>query len=658
MCFRYQTVVIKSVKSPDLKVLLVFYAVLFPLLCHFPARAQNLTDTIHLQEVKIFRQEDFAEHIGSFSRIDSLMLNQNNSADLSDLLNQHSTVYIKSTGRGMLSTASFRGTDASHTKICWNGLIINSAMLGQTDLSLVPAVFLDNVFLYHGGSSLMTGYGALGGIIALDNKPLWNNKNSFSLINELASFGTYQTFINLEVKKNKWISHSRSFFSRSENDYPFYNQNVLPAENQRLKNGQYSRYGYLQEFYYRTSASDLFSVKFWIQYADRNLPQLLSREVSTARESQSDGNIRSVFTWKHYGRIGEAAISSGLISDRINYTLAQSAQGNVNINSQSGENSFINRFDFLIKINPKTLSRFQVLYNYYDVGITEKIHSEGYNAIRSELSLMAGLNREFGKRVSTFFLMRSNLIGKSFIPPMPSIGFALKLINDRDLYLKTSMTRNYNVPGLNDMYWIPGGNPGLKPEESYTADIALDLQFQNDLFSINSSITGYFSRINDWIIWKPTQYQYWAPENIALVFSRGAEFSVKVAADVDYAKIIIQSNYNFCRTSEFDGRQLIYIPVHTFNGWAGLLFNGYKLNYQLGYTGKRYTQTDIAQENSETFLEPYSLSDLSVSKELILQKISMNFNFSVRNLFNKEFQVVMARPMPGRNYSFILGLSF
>jgi outer membrane receptor protein involved in Fe transport len=632
--------------------------ILFFIFCQFPVRAQFVTDTIHIREVKVFRQRHSVQQVYSFSELDSFTLNQNRSINLSDLLNQYSTIYIKSTGRGTLSTASFRGTGASHTKIYWNGLIINSQMLGQVDLSLIPAGFLDHVSLYHGGTSLVSGSGALGGIISLDNKPAWNNKNSFSVSSELASFGTSQTFGKIEFKKNNWISNSRVFFNYSENNYPFYNQNVLPHENQRLKNGQYSKYGYLQELYYRTSSSDLFSLKFWIQHADRNLPQPLSREGSEIIELQSDGNIRSVFSWKHFGRAGEVDISSGLISDRINYLLAESSGEYVTIDSRSRENSFINRINYSLQVNPKTITSFQILYNFYDVGINEKIRSEGYKADRSELSLMAGINRDLGKRLDAFFLLRTNLVDKDLIPVMPSFGFALKLLNEKDLYLKTNLSRNYNVPRLNDLYWIPGGNRNLKPEESYTADLAVDVQLQNGLFLVNSSITGYLSRINDWIIWKPTQYQYWAPENVALVFSRGIEFSLKTITDISSVKIIAQGNYNLCRTTEPDGKQLIYIPVHSLNGYMGILFDGYQLNYNMGYTGKRFTQTDNEQENPGTILKPYLLNDISVSKELILKKIEMNFNFSIRNLFNKEYQVVLARPMPGRNYSFTLGLSF
>jgi iron complex outermembrane receptor protein len=620
--------------------------------------AQPAPDTIHLPEVKVFSQEEFTGQAYSFTELDSAALNQNLNSSLSDILARHSSIYIKSTGRGTLATASFRGSDASDTKICWNGLPLNSPMLGQTDLSLIPALFLDNVSIYHGGSSLINSPGALGGVIALDNQPVWNDKNNFSIINEIASFGTYQTFGKLEVKNNKWISKSRAFYSHSDNDYPFYNRNVIPSEKQRLKNSQYSMYGYLQELYFRTKKDDLFSAKLWLQHADRNLPQPLSREGSVIKENQYDGNVRSVFSWKHYGKNNEFEISSGFISDKIVYTISQPSDGNITLDSRSRVNCFLNRVNYSVKINPKTGLSTQVLYNLYNAEISEKISLAGYKAVRSELSIMTVLNREFGRRISTYVLLRSDLIDKDFIPLMPSVGLSLKILNNKELYLKTNLSRNYKAPTLNDMYWIPGGNPGLKPEESYTADIALNFTGQAGFFMIKSGIDVYASRISDRIVWRPTEYQYWAPENLALVHSRGLEFHIKTIAEFQPVRILFQGNYNLCRTTNSDGRQLIYIPVHNLNSWFGLIFKGYQFNCQFGYTGKRYTQTNAEEPDSETILEPYMITDISSGKEFSLQKFRLNVNLSVTNIFNKEYQVVLARPMPGRNYTLTFGLSF
>ncbi len=57
-----------------------------------------------------------------------------------------------------------------HTAILWNGFNIQNAMLGQTDLSLLPAVFFDEVEIEYGGSSAVWGSGAVAGSIHLNNR--------------------------------------------------------------------------------------------------------------------------------------------------------------------------------------------------------------------------------------------------------------------------------------------------------------------------------------------------------------------------------------------------------------------------------------------------------------------------------------------------------
>jgi iron complex outermembrane receptor protein len=618
---------------------------------------QSFNDTIHLREVEIIGTEKIPVPLSSVTEIDSLTLSKNQDANLADLLSRHSTVFVKSTGRGLLSSASFRGTDASHTRIYWNGLNLNSAMLGQMDLSLIPAAFMDQVLLYHGGSSLSRASGALGGIIDIETQPDWNRRTGFSIRGELASFGTYQASANLDLRKNNLVSNSRFFFNHSENDYPFYNTSVLPHEEQRLQNSRYTKYGYLQEIYYRIHSNDILSVRFWFQDADRDLPPPISKEVSKTEESQADRNIRSVITWQHFAKSHEFELSSGITADRIHYQAEELSPENAILDSRSKEISFINRFDYSYHLNLKTTARVQILYNYYNAEIKEIIHTQGYNADRSELSMMAKMDRNFGKRLSTWFLLRTNLVDKNMNPVMPSIGFAMKLLPEKNIFLKSNLSRNYNIPTLNDMYWIPGGNPELKPEENYTADLALEVQLKNDLFNFHSSLTGYVSRINDWILWKPTQYQYWAPENVAIVLSRGLELNMKASRDIQPARVFFQANYNLSHTTD-NGKQLIYIPIHAFNVHAGVLFKGYQLDYSLHYTGKRYTQTNYEEEDPESIMDPYLLNDLSVSKEFSLDKIIINLRFAAYNLFNKDYRVMPARPMPGRNYSLILSLSF
>ena len=62
-------------------------------------------------------------------------------------------IYVDGTlggARATLSTVAFRGTGPSHTQVVWNGMRINSPMLGMTDFSMIPSYFVDDAQLLHG----------------------------------------------------------------------------------------------------------------------------------------------------------------------------------------------------------------------------------------------------------------------------------------------------------------------------------------------------------------------------------------------------------------------------------------------------------------------------------------------------------------------------
>ena len=125
---------------------------------------QQLQEVIVIETKKI-QFEDSKKTIS----IDSLTLSRYNTSSLSELLSHQSAIHIKSYGNGNIATTSMRGGNANHTAILWNGLNIQNAMLGQTDLSIIPSAFFDQISLEYGGASAMWGSGAIGGSIHLKN---------------------------------------------------------------------------------------------------------------------------------------------------------------------------------------------------------------------------------------------------------------------------------------------------------------------------------------------------------------------------------------------------------------------------------------------------------------------------------------------------------
>ena len=267
--------------------------------------------------------------------------------------------------------------------------------------------------------------------------------------------------------------------------------------------------------------------------------------------------------------------------------------------SKSKENSLYNTIQADLKNGSGSRFQFRADYNRHDAGIHDLLQNEGYEHLRNEASLMASAYREAGKRWVIYALLRQEWADGKRLPIMPSTGFMYHLLDKKTLYLKANLSRNYNLPSLNDLYWIPGGNPELRPENSIDGDLSLDFSREVEGFVLHASLNAFAAKVEDWILWKPTRFRYWEAENLAMVFSRGMDLQLDSYIQLGEYLLSVKAGYSYTRsTNEGDirstdlsgGKQLIYIPVHSSNGFLKLGRSGFNLNCTWTYTGLRYTQ--------------------------------------------------------------------
>src|SRR5262245_53241247 len=127
--------------------------------------AQVTNDTLPIPEVEITaNRENLFFAGGKITTIDSTTKANYITTDISELLSENSSAFIKSYGSGGIATIAFRGTEARHTSVLWNGFNLNSPTLGLCDFALVPVNFSDKINIVHGSSSSLFGTSAIGGI--------------------------------------------------------------------------------------------------------------------------------------------------------------------------------------------------------------------------------------------------------------------------------------------------------------------------------------------------------------------------------------------------------------------------------------------------------------------------------------------------------------
>jgi iron complex outermembrane receptor protein len=638
------------------------------LLCHTGKAviSQGLPDTvIHIPRVNITAQKPLEEAGLISTRVDTLALKESLTGSLGELLSKHTPVFIKSYGPGALASASFRGTSASHTQVYWNGLNINNPMVGQVDFSLIPVYFIDDLSIYHGGSSLHNGSGALGGSVHVNSTPSWGENLGISVVQGIGSFDTYQTFASIKSGNSVIRGSLRLFHQQSENDFTFFNVANGLWNTTRQQNADFEKYGALGEMYVKPDDKNLFSLHGWLHMSDRNLPPIMSYEGKGRQENQKDDHLRLAAKWKHYNDYFKTKLTAGISQTALDYYLANQTNLGllINYNSKSNITSYQNKFSAEYQFSNNTTLNGALNYNHHVASINNKKEQTGYVKSRNEAGFSLNIHHKISRKIVLYGLLRQELVDGRFVPLMPSAGMEIYPLKSKNFTLTTNITRNYHLPALNDLYWIPGGNPQLKPEEGYTSDGAASYTWNKKNVSVSTRFTAFMSDINDWILWRPSEFRYWTADNVKHVFARGIEYAVSGSVSQPDFQVKWNANYSFTRTTSRDsyapldnsvGKQLIYVPVHQANGLLNMEWKTFYLSYQTSFTGKRHTTTD----NSINALSAFTLHNATLGKEFTIGKLETEWQVKVKNLFDKDYQAVLWRAMPGRNYMFLMKIHF
>ncbi len=249
--------------------------------------------------------------------LDSLALKENVALSIADVLAYNSSLFVKNYGRATQSTVAFRGTSPAHTTVTWNGMNINTPMLGMTDFSLIPAYFIDEASLLHGTSSVNLSGGGLGGAVQLATRPKDEDGWGLQYVQGIGSFSTFDEFLRVNYGKGGWHTSTRVVYSSSPNDYKYRNrdkkENIYDDDHnivgqyhpwERNRSGAYKDLHLLQEVYYTTGKGDDAGLKLWYLDSNRELPMLTTDygDDSEFENRQRERTFRGVLSWQHRRR--------------------------------------------------------------------------------------------------------------------------------------------------------------------------------------------------------------------------------------------------------------------------------------------------------------------------------------------------------------------
>ena len=676
---------------------LLYFIILSAVACGAYAQADG---NISLRQVTVTARRPMKEIGVQKTPFDSAMLKENVALSMADVLAFNSSVFVKSYGRATLSTVAFRGTSPSHTQVTWNGMRINNPMLGMTDFSTIPAYFIDQASLLHGTSSVNETGGGLGGLVRLGTLPDVPEGFNAQYVQGIGSFSTFDEFVRVTYGNDHWSSSTRAVYSSSPNDYEYTNHdkkvNIYDDDHnivgqyhpkERNRSGSFKDFHILQEVYYNTLRGDRFGVNAWFVNSNRELPMLTTDygKASDFENRQREHTFRGILSWDHNRSNWRTGVKGGYVHTWMGYDYKREVAPDnwaVMTRSRSKVNTIYGQIDG--EYNPARRWYFtaNVSAHQHFVRSEDKniILQEGGNGIvgydkgRIELSGAFSAKWQATDRIGMSLVLREEMFGEKWAPLTPAFFIDGLVARRGNVMLRASVSRNHKFPTLNDMYFLPGGNPDLRSEEGWTYDAGMSfdiggesLESGSRAIALGGSVTWFDSYIDDWIIWLPTTKGFFSPRNVKKVHAYGIEVKGNMALRPAKGWLIdLNGSYSWTpsinegeKMSPADmsvGKQLPYVPKHSASVTGRLSWQSWSFLYKWAYYSERFTMSS----NDYTLtghLPDYFMSNVSLEKGLSFKPLDMQLKLGVNNLFNVDYMSGLSRPMPGINFEFFIGIT-
>lgn len=580
-------------------------------------------------------------------KMDSTTLSIRQGISIATLLAEQTPVTIRSYGPGGLSTLTMRGTNSAQSGVFWNGINLQQPNMGMTDLSRISTFEFSDISLQSGGASALLGSGIIGGSLHLSNPMKYSTPLQSSLLVNASSIGNTTGGIKLSTGNSRFAYSGSLSGDWDKNNFWYTNYS---GDHEQLQHALVKSASTIHQAEYILNTKQRLTAGFWYQLTDRQIPPTMT--MTSSDQQQRDQAIRSSLQWL-YTCVKQSFIVRSAFIDEKEHFKTETAQ----IDASYHLNTYQAEFEYK-----------RYLGKHFSLGTGTTAHIikadvSSYEGIEYQPEGSVWLALAFADShsgIKSVLNLRQDFSKGYQVPFCPSLSAEIPL--SKRISTRFGVSRNFRVPTMNDKYWIPGGNPDLKPESSWNLEAGFGFNLHSgELVQSKINLDFYSLLVDNMIQWVPTNSNFWSPQNVQKVWSRGIEISSR--SDLKYAGlngyfkfgyIYSPSTYRETAPNETGNlnNQLIYIPLHKIQE---TFYVGRKAIYSLfsfTYTGKRFVQSD-----NEKSLPAYTLFDFYTGTNIKSKKLNFRLQGEIRNVLNVDYQSVLYYPEPGRSFSLSLVIS-
>lgn len=547
------------------------------------------------------------------------------SLTVADLLRQRSALYVRHYVGG-LSTFSQRGGTASQTLVLLDGHRIASPQFGQLDLSLLPTMLLNAVEVTSGAGGVLYGTDAVGGVVNLQTA---SSENLISLHAETGAWGKRHGAVHGTLHRGRLTGTVSGEVDRYRGDYPYLNRAIFPPQESPREGGDQQKHSIFGSLTW-TRPNDEWRASAWYSDAERGLPSINS-SLPTG-ERQWDEHLR---VWGHVKRKWSwGSLKAGSLTQigALRYVNPRTHIDNTGRTSTSSIQANIE----LAPIRAWQLS------GGVEAGFGQADHpSLKQGNMERHFAAYAYAIRSWGP-ISIYPALRLDHYArpKRITPIIPSLGVNVRL--NRNLHLKSSAASAFRMPTFNDRFWLPGGNPDLKPERGESYDAGVIWLYGG----LQIEMTAFMTRLRDQIVWQPVPAGHWAPLNVNRTTNYGLETSADFQRAVT-ARMKARAGFVWTHVEQKSDSFLRLVPRNAIKGHTHLRWRFLAASVSASYTG-------ALAITSATESKPFFL----VHGQLKMHAGPVSLGVYGENLLNTRYEYLPANPMPPRQARLVLTLTF
>ena len=538
-----------------------------------------------------------------------------NTGTLSELLHASLPFQIREYGKGMVSGISLQGGSPSQVQVVWNDIPLNSPLNGQTDLNTLNFFLTDEFNVYEGGASLFYGSGAMTGAIILRDNIRKSDGIYGKILLNTGQYGRYVPSAKIAWRNRRWALKGGIYYQHDDNNFQ------IPEKHYINENARILHRDYTITAAYRLNGNNKLEINTLSTNVDRELPGTLM--------SFSDSRlINNRQLWRLHWDYGKNHWKSGITAAFIKENYAYFYHKNQGV---SGFGQSYTRFaKWHISRRIHTAGRLEARFEWQRITATGKniqrhirngfTLASDYVFSRKNFSALAGIRME---KVTGFR-----------IPPALFVQWNQR-ISPKAL-VSLNLNTGYRIPTFNDLYWSPGGNPHLKTESN--RGISALFKWSPAYGNIIVNLYSRFTR--NLIKWRPGSDNLWHPVNIGKVTGTGAEIYLNIPVKLGKNQFKIAVSGAYQRIIDLHTRkQLIYTPEYISTSSLVWQRGKFKTGWSARYEAPYYTDP-----GHYSLHEGYLLHNMFVSTGYK----NWTLRFEIENVMNTYYELMPARPMPGR----------